>query len=220
MTDRAAPAEITVVLADDHALFRDGVREILEAHGGIAVVGEAATGDEAVERAARLRPDIVLLDVEMPGGDAAETVARIRTLAPQTRVIILSMHDGPDLVRRLIAAGSSGYLIKSVSGCELVAAVRSVRGDDGRIVISVSREGLALSPQTPDTTLSAREVEILRLVAEALSNHQIATRLNITVPTVKRHLRNIFAKLGAVSRLDAVNRAARGTLLAPPRIRR
>lgn len=220
MTERAAPAEITVVLADDHALFRDGVREILEVHGGIAVVGEAATGDEAVQRAARLRPDVVLLDVEMPGGDAAETVGRIRALAPQTRVIILSMHDGPDLVRRLIAAGSHGYLLKSVSGYELAAAVRSVRGDDGRIVVSVSREGLAPARQTPGTTLSAREAEVLRLVAEALSNHQIATRLNITVPTVKRHLRNIFGKLGAVSRLDAVNRAARGALPAPPRTQR
>ena len=105
----------TVVIADDHALFRDGVREILEAHDDIAVVGEAATGDEAVAQTVRNQPDVVLLDVEMPGMEALDTVVAIGRLSPSTRVIILSMYDGPEVLRRLIDAGSRGYLLKSVN---------------------------------------------------------------------------------------------------------
>jgi DNA-binding NarL/FixJ family response regulator len=208
---------ITVVIADDHALFRDGVREILEAQEDMTVVGEAATGDEAVAQAARHHPDVMLLDVEMPGPDAVDNVVEIRRLSPATRVIILSMYDGPEVLRQLIGAGSRGYLLKSVTRQELVAALRSVHSDDDRIVLAVSREGLSLMQSVSQDALSAREMEILRLVAAAFSNSQIATRLGISVPTVKRHLRNIFVKLGAVSRMDAVNRAMDGALLPPKR---
>ncbi|WP_370383436.1 response regulator [Catenulispora sp. GAS73] len=208
----------TVVIADDHALFRDGVREILEAHDDIAVVGEAATGDEAVAQAVRNQPDVVLLDVEMPGMEALDTVVAIGQLSPSTRVIILSMYDGPEVLRRLIGAGSRGYLLKSVNRQELVGALRSVVGDDERIVLAVSREGLSLMHRpVGQDPLSSRELELLRLVAAAMSNSQIAKRLDITVPTVKRHLRNIFVKLGAVSRLDAVNRAVDCGLLPAKR---
>jgi DNA-binding NarL/FixJ family response regulator len=209
---------VTVVIADDHALFRDGVREIIEADDDLTVVGEAATGDEAVAQVGRLQPDIVLLDVEMPGPEAVDTVVAIRRLSPSTRVIILSMYDGPEVLRQLIGAGSRGYLLKSVNRRELVAALRSVVSDDDRIVLAVSREGLSLMQQpASEDPLSRRELELLRLVAAALSNSQIATRLDISVPTVKRHLRNIFMKLGAVSRMDAVNRAVESGLLPTKR---
>ncbi|MFD0635264.1 response regulator transcription factor [Catenulispora yoronensis] len=205
---------MTVVIADDHALFREGLREILEAHDDMTVVGEAATGDEAVAQAVRHRPDIVLLDVEMPGPEAADTVTAIRRASPATGVIILSMYDGPEVLRQLIGAGSRGYLLKSVNRVELVAALRSVVADDDRIVLAVSREGLSRMQQpASQDPLSVRELELLHLVAAALSNSQIATRMDITVPTVKRHLRNIFMKLGAVSRMDAVNRAVDNGLL-------
>ncbi|MEV5880035.1 response regulator transcription factor [Streptomyces sp. NPDC052101] len=203
-----------MLLVDDHTLVRDGVRGILEAEGDIHVVGEAADANGGLARLVECRPDIVLLDVQMPGGEVTDTVTRMRRLAPTSQIIILSMHDSPQLLRRLIAAGIRGYLLKSVERQELVAAVRSVHSDEDRIVLAVSRSSLTYIQGDSDCTLSARETEILELVAQALSNSQIATRLSITEATVKRHLRNVFVKLGAVSRIDAVNKAISDSLIA------
>jgi DNA-binding NarL/FixJ family response regulator len=123
-------------------------------------------------------------------------------------VIILSMYEGPQLVQALLAAGIRGYLLKSIHWQELVVAIRAVHTDSDRVVLGVSRESLRYVQQGPPPgTLSARELEVLELVAQAFSNSQIASRLNLTEATVKRHLRNVFVKLGAVSRLDAVNKA-------------
>lgn len=166
--------------------------------------------------AARHLPDIVLLDVELPGGEATETVARIRTAAPAARIIILSMFDEPRLLHRLVGAGVRGYLLKSVSRHELVSAVRGVHRDAERMALSVSRETMVqLQSGRSASGLSDRELEVLELVALALSNSQIAGRPAITEATVKRHLRNIFARLGAVSRIDAVNKAVGASLIAP-----
>jgi len=206
MINSASP--IAIVIVDDHALFRDGLREILQTQHDMVVVGEAGDSSAAVALAAETMPDIVLLDVEIPGADVAETVSQIRARSPRSRILILSMHEGPQLVQALLAAGIRGYLLKSIRWQELVVAIRAVHSDSDRVVLGVSRESLARVRQGRSPgALSARELEVLDLVAQALSNSQIAARLNLTEATVKRHLRNVFVKLGAVSRLDAVNKA-------------
>jgi DNA-binding NarL/FixJ family response regulator len=189
-------------------LVREGLRAILETQQDLHVIGEAADGAMTLTLAAELQPDIVLLDVDIPGGEVTATVAQIRDRSPRSRVIILSMYEGPQLVQALIEVGIRGYLLKSVHWQELVVAIRAVRDDNDRIILGVSRESLRDAPQEPAPgNLSARELEVLNLAAQALSNSQIAARLHLTEATVKRHLRNVFAKLGAVSRIDAVNKA-------------
>ncbi|MFJ3712601.1 response regulator [Streptomyces sp. NPDC090053] len=207
-------ARIRLLLIDDHTLVRDGLREILDSYNDLVVVGGAATSGDGVEQARRHRPDIVLLDVELPGGEVTETVRRIHTVSPASRIIILSMFDEPRLLHRLVTAGVRGYLVKSVSRHELVSAIRSVHRDAERLVHAVSRETLArMRSGAYGPGLSDRELEVLELVALALSNSQVADRLAITEATVKRHLRNVFAKLGAVSRIDAVNKAVAASLI-------
>jgi DNA-binding NarL/FixJ family response regulator len=204
----------SILIVDDHALLREGLREILQTQDDMRVVSEAADSATAIALAEREQPDIVLLDVEIPGGAATSTVSQIRSRSPGSDVIILSMYEGPQLVQALLTAGIRGYLLKSVHWQELVAAIRAVRADRQRVVLGVSRESLRYVRQGPASVLSDREREVLALVAEALSNGQIASRLSLTEATVKRHLRNIFVKLGAVSRIDAVNKAAELGLLA------
>jgi DNA-binding NarL/FixJ family response regulator len=216
--------QITVLIVDDHALLREGLREILESQDDLSVVGEAGDSASAVKLAAEKRPNVILLDVEIPGEDVTTTLSRIRSLTPDSKVIILSMYDGPQLLRSLLVAGVRGYLLKSVHRQELVAAIRSAHTDQDRIVLAVSRESLAQAQEPTTDVLSTREREVLELTAQAMSNTQIASRLNLTEATVKRHLRNIFVKLGAVSRIDAVNKAAAASLITvkerPPTPRR
>jgi DNA-binding NarL/FixJ family response regulator len=202
----------SILIVDDHALLREGLREILQRQDDMRVVSEAADSVTAVALAEREHPDIVLLDIEIPGGTATSTVSEIRSRSPGSDVIILSMYEGPQLVQALLTAGIRGYLLKSVHWQELVVAIRAVRTDRQRVVLGVSSASLGYA--RPASALSDREREVLALVAEALSNGQIASRLSLTEATVKRHLRNIFVKLGAVSRIDAVNKAAELGLLA------
>ncbi|MFI7707987.1 response regulator [Nonomuraea sp. NPDC049480] len=209
----------TIAIVDDHALFREGLREILDAQDGLAVVGEAGTSSGALNLVADAKPDILLLDVEIPGDSATDTVTRLRMQSPNTQIIILSMYDGPQLLRRLLAAGIRGYLLKSVHWHELVSAIRSVHDEPERVVLAVSRESLAQMESAPSEVLTSKEREVLELAAQALSNRQIAARINTTEATVKRHLRNIFVKLGAASRIDAVNRAIEASLIQPSRNR-
>jgi DNA-binding NarL/FixJ family response regulator len=197
----------TILIVDDHTLVREGLREILATQEDMCVVGEAADSAATVTLAAEQQPDIVLLDVEIPGGEVTTTVSQILNCSPKSQVIILSMYEGAQLVQALLDAGIRGYLLKSIHWQELVVAIRAVRADNDRIVLGVSRESLREVQQAPPVELSARELEVLDLVAQALSNRQIAARLHLTEATVKRHLRNVFVKLGAVSRLDAVNKA-------------
>ncbi|MBE1587042.1 response regulator [Nonomuraea angiospora] len=209
----------TVAIVDDHALFREGLREILESQEGLVVVGEAGTSSGALSMVADKKPDILLLDVEIPGDSATDTVTRLRIQSPNTQIIILSMYDGPQLLHRLLAAGIRGYLLKSVHWHELVSAIRSVHDEPERVVLAVSRESLAQMESSPSEVLTSKEREVLELAAQALSNRQIAARINTTEATVKRHLRNIFVKLGAASRIDAVNRAIDASLITPSRTR-
>ena len=207
--------KIRVLLVDDHTLVREGVGQILNAEDDLAVVGHAATSQQAVRVAGATHPDVVLLDVRIPGWPAPATVSRILATSPGSRIVMLSVADEPAVVHLLIERGVSGYLLKSVTRQELVASIRSVYRDPRRIVLSISQSSIANMGQR-NAALSTREGEVLALTAEAYTNSQIARRLEIAEGTVKRHLRNIFKKLGAISRIDAVNKAMDQSFLAGP----
>ncbi|EIV93560.1 response regulator transcription factor [Frankia sp. QA3] len=201
-----ADRPFSIVVADDHVLFRDGLCELLNVDD-LVVTGAVGSAYELFTLIRRNPPDLVLLDVEIPGEDVIATVEKLAADFPKVRILILSMYDDPRVVWRLLSLGVHGYLLKTVSRVDLLSAVRAVRDDDARIILSISRESLSTMPTRPSGRLSAREQEIIVLVSQAMSNAQIARRLAITEGTVKRHLRNIYRKLGAVSRIDAVNKA-------------
>ncbi|MEW2117003.1 response regulator transcription factor [Streptomyces sp. NPDC005474] len=209
--------QIRVVLVDDHALVRAGLREILESQPDIIVVGEAASSSEAVAEVSRQAPHMVLLDVGIPGDDVTVTASRIREMMPQTKIIVLSMYGNPKLIQQLITSRMvHGYLLKTVAKEELYAAIRGIHRDPNRVVLVVSLDSLPAAEEDGDQVdLSRRELQILELVAEAMSNGQIASRLFISEASAKRHLHNIFVKLGAVSRIDAVNKAIKASLIKP-----
>lgn len=200
--------QIRILIVDDHTLVREGLRVILQAQADLDIVAEAGDSESAVAMAGKELPDVILLDVEIPGTEVTTTIRQIRSCSPRSQIIVLSMYEGPQLLHTLLTAGIRGYLLKSIHWQELAVAIRVVSTDSSRIVLGVSSESLNPFGQGPASDgLSAREREVLDLVANALSNCQIASRLGLTEATVKRHLRNIFIKLGAVSRLDAVNKA-------------
>jgi DNA-binding NarL/FixJ family response regulator len=199
-----ADAGIKVLLADDHAMFRQGVREMLSTDEGIEVIGEAENGREAVALAERLRPDVVLLDVEMPVMGARQAMERILENSPVPRVIIVTMHDDPRLVRELIGLGASAYLVKSASIEELHTAVRTAASSAAGNVIIPPK---TLRDPTEAGGLSRRELEVLVMVARGMSNQQIAISLHLSEATVKRHLANIYPKIGVSSRGEAVRMA-------------
>jgi DNA-binding NarL/FixJ family response regulator len=199
-----AGAKTRVLLADDHAMFRQGVREMLSTDEGIEVVGEAENGREAVELAERLRPDVVLLDVEMPVMGAREAMERMLDKAPAPRVIIVTMHDDPRLVRELIGLGATAYLVKSATIEELHTAVHSAASSPAGDVIILPR---TLRNPAGDDGLSRRELEVLLMVARGMSNQQIAVSLHLSEATIKRHLANIYPRIGVSSRGEAVRMA-------------
>ncbi|MBV9160927.1 MAG: response regulator transcription factor [Pseudonocardiales bacterium] len=205
---------ISVVLVDDHALFREGVAELLASDRTFHVVAQGSDGTEALALVTEHRPDVVLVDVEMPGPGARATVSRLRQERPDTRVIVLTMHDKPELVRELLEQGAAAFLVKTITRLELIAAVRSVVTNQSNVLLSVSRRTINQLDNPPsNAALSTRELEVLRLAALAMSNAQIGKRLLITEGTVKRHLTNIYAKLGAVSRVDAIRKAIAARLI-------
>ena len=204
---------IKILLVDDHALFREGVAEIFDAEEGMEVVGEAANGQEAIGLAAEVEPDVVLLDVEMPLMGAEQGIHRILRISPSSKILVLTMYDEPRLVRKLLMLGANGYLVKNAAREELVAAVRTVHRAKDRIVLSVSRSTANRLEGSGQSVLSSRELEVLLLIARAMSNSQVASRLHISEGTVKRHLTNIYAKLGVCSRADAAKKALTSGLL-------
>ena len=199
---------IRVLIAEDQTLVREGLRTILELEVGFEVVGEAADGREAVERAVRLRPDIVLMDVRMPVMDGVAATAQIAAALPDTRVIILTTFDHDEYVFEGIRAGARGYLLKDVPASELLRTIRRVhRGEDAiqpsiatRLVAELARRR---SPAAPHEPLSERERDVVRLLAEGLSNREIAERQALGEGTVKNHVSTILDKLQATNRTQA-----------------
>jgi DNA-binding NarL/FixJ family response regulator len=208
---------VTVALADDHTLFREGVREILSTDPRLRVIGEAAHGEAAVALCVEARPDVLLLDVEMPGPGAVAVLRQLRRLCPGTQVVVLTMHDDAGVVHDMLSCGAAAYLVKTVPGAELIAVVASVAREPATVLVSVSRRTIdrldLRGPGGGGGSLTDRELDVLRLTAQALSNAQIASRLHITEATVKRHLTNIYAKLNAVSRVDAIRKATAARLI-------
>ncbi|GAA3662411.1 response regulator [Microbacterium marinilacus] len=198
-----------VLIVDDHATMRMGFRTILEA-SGLTVVGEAATGAEAVDAAASLRPDVICMDVQMPDLDGIEATRRILAAAGDhpPRVVIVTTFDRDDYLFEALDAGASGFLLKNAGPEELVSAVRVVAAGDALLAPEVTRRVIErfARPTGPDVDpgLTEREREVLRLLAQALSNSEIATRLFIGEATVKTHVSNVLAKLGARDRVAAV----------------
>ncbi|MEU8207065.1 response regulator transcription factor [Streptosporangium sp. NPDC049046] len=204
---------VKVVLADDQALVRGGFRMILEARADLEVVGEAGDGEEAAALVERLRPDVVLMDVRMPGVDGLEATRRIVASGSPARVIVLTTYDVDESVFAALRAGASAFLLKDVRPAELVEAVRVVARGDALLAPSVTRRLLdrfvTVLPDPgaapPDLgSLTGREVEVLRLVALALSNSEIAERLVLTEATVKTHVSSMLRKLGLRDRVQAV----------------
>ena len=204
---------VRVLLADDHTMFRQGLREMLSTDGAIEVVGQAENGEEAVALTRRLKPDVVVLDVEMPVMGAEEAIGPILRVSPPPGIVVVTMHDEPRLVRRLLAMGASAYLVKSASMQELISAVRTAAEapeeggpHDENVVMVVPRSRLEEAEEgTGD--LSHRELEVMLLVARGLSNRQVAQALHLSEATVKRHLANIYPRIGVSSRGEATRKA-------------
>ncbi|GES33870.1 response regulator transcription factor [Streptomyces angustmyceticus] len=203
-------APVRILVADDHTLLREALCDLLRSEPSFDIVGQAGNGEDAIRMAAELRPEVVLLDIEMPRNDPPVTVRRLLERDPGLHIIVLSMYDGQHLVQELLALGIRGYLHKSTGRDTLVTAIRDcVLSSRNTVTVSISPDSLRARAPEPEGTdrLSEREAEVLALVAQAMSNRQIAARLGIAEGTVKRHMRNIFSKLDAVSRIDAVNKA-------------
>jgi DNA-binding NarL/FixJ family response regulator len=212
---------ITVLVADDQPLARAGFRTILAAAPGIEVVGEAADGEAAVEQALRLRPEVVLMDIQMPKLDGIEATRRL----PGQRVIVLTTFGLDDYIVEALRAGASGFLLKDASVEELLGAVRAVAAGDAQLSPAVTRRlldrvaGRLPTPVRSESaavrSLTARELEVLARLAAGRSNAEIATELFVSEATVKTHVSNLLAKLGLRSRIQAVIFAYESGLITP-----
>ncbi|WP_157007570.1 response regulator [Agromyces laixinhei] len=204
---------IRIVVADDHPIVRAGIVGLLESERGLEVVGEAADGADAVAVAASERPDLVLMDLRMPQLDGAAATARILAEVPGTRVLVLTTYETDDHILAAIEAGASGYLLKAAPQAEIVAGIRAVAAGETVLaptiaakLVSRVRAGTAAAASA-SPTLSPREVQVLRLVADGRSNPEIARELFIGEATVKTHLLHVFEKLEVGDRTRAVTRA-------------
>jgi NarL family two-component system response regulator LiaR len=205
---------IRVFIAEDHAIVRKGVRNLLSLEPDIEVVGEATNGREAVAKVTELNPDVILMDLVMPEMDGIQAIQQIKNGNPDAKVLVLSSFATDDKIFPAIKAGALGYLLKDSDPAELVAAVRQVNAGECSLHPIIARkvlQELSLSPKEPPTTqpLTGREVEVLRMVAQGKSNRQIAEELVLSLGTVRAHLSNILGKLHLASRTQATLYALR-----------
>lgn len=208
--------KLRILIADDHELVRNGIRALLVANKHFDVVAQVGNGKEAVERAELLQPDLAILDITMPALDGLEATGRIRNACPNTRILVLTMHESDQMVRRVLGAGATGYVLKSDLAHQLVKAVRSVA--QGKVFLTPAVSQIVLDsflqtkkePQPSDRreyTPSRRETEVIRLLAQGSSNKEIASILGIAVRTVETHRAKIMLKLGLHSIVDLVHYA-------------
>jgi len=204
-------APIRVLIVDDHPMVREGLRSMLEP-AGVDVVGEAGTGEDALRIAAALRPEIVLLDLELPDLDGLAVLQQLKAAERRTAVLVITMHDDPALVRRAVEGGASGYVLKGVGRGELLSALEVVR--HGGSVFDPSLLRASLSESRAAEALTSIEQDMLRLVATGLTNREIAQRLHWSVGTVKKYLQRTLEKLGAADRTQAAVEAVKRGLLS------
>ena len=198
-----------VLLADDHTMFREGLAGLLATYGGLQVVGETTNDEGAVALAIAEKPDVVIMEVQMPLEKAKEALERMRAIEPPPKVVMVTMFEDAALMRDFLSLGASGYVLKSASSRQLVGAVRAAVFDPtgGDVGVGMPRATLQEDEEGSEDVLSARELEILLLVARGLSNRQIATTAHITEGTVKRHLHNSYQKMEVGSRGEAGRKA-------------
>jgi two-component system response regulator DegU len=210
------PDPISILIADDHPLFREGLRRALDLAAGLTVVGEAADGEACLEAAVRLRPQVILVDLSMPGPGGTEVVRRLKEIHPDGRVVVLTIHDGEQDLLDAVRAGADGYILKDVEPSELIRAIRACwrgerylhQGLGGKLMQGLERIATTISGG-PQTVLSEREWAVLQLLAEGCSNRDVGSRLFISEKTVKNHASSLFRKLGARDRTQAVVEAVK-----------
>lgn len=216
---------IRILIADDHRILRAGLKTLLSVDQNLVVVGEATNSEEALQAAHQLRPDIMLLDINMPGPSGLDTIERLKTISPDTRVLVLTMHEDSELVQEFLRIGASGYITKRAAETELIDAIYAVWR--GMIYVHPSLMQSLVSPSKPlqpasnePDTLSLREIEVLQLIVQGNTNRQVAQSLNISVRTVETHRSNLMGKLNLHSRVELVRFAIEHGLVNledPPR---
>ena len=213
---------IRVLITDDHAVVREGLRAFLELQDGLEVVGEAADGEEAVARAQQLWPDVILMDLVMPGLDGVAAMRRLRAAAPHSRVIVLTSFLDDDRLMPAIEAGAAGYLLKDVAPAQLAEAIRIAHAGETMIspavatrLVQAIADRAEHAPGPGDPGLTRREQEVLELLAQGYANKRIALELGIAEKTVKTHVGHVLAKLGAADRTQAAVHAVREGLVRP-----
>jgi DNA-binding NarL/FixJ family response regulator len=208
---------VRILLADDHAVVRAGIRALLEQEPDLTVIGEAGNGTEALRMAEELRPDVLLLDMEMPGLQSIEIARRLQSGRSSVRIIALSAYDDREYIRNLLASGAAGYLIKEEAPEALVQAVRGVaRGEKGWLSRRVAEQMTDWVKESGSSSLdlTGREREVLKFVVAGQTNREIGATLGISEKTVEKHLAAVFAKLGVSSRVEAAVRAVQEGLVS------
>jgi DNA-binding NarL/FixJ family response regulator len=212
--------EVRILVADDHEIVRHGLRRLLETQPGWKICGEASSGREAVAKALQCKPDVAVLDFGMPELNGAEAARRILKSSPTTEILILTMHDTEQLVREVLAAGARGYVLKSDASRDLVVAVQTLLAHKpflsptvSKLVVEGYLHGSVLETRTE--RLTAREREIVQLVAEGKSNKEVAAALNISIKTVEAHRSHVMHKLGVASVTELVRYAIRNKIVEP-----
>ncbi len=210
--------KIKILVVDDHAIMRDGIRALLSLHNDLEIVGEASEGKEAIEKVQELGPDVVIMDVAMPGMDGLEATRRIRKRNPKVKVLVLTQHDNREYILSAIKAGTSGYVPKRAVGAELVSAIRAVNKGESFLYPSAAaaliEDYLRQAEKDPYDRLTAREREILKLIAEGHTSREIATTLFISLKTVLGHRTKIMQKLDIHNRTELIRYAMRKGLVS------
>jgi len=210
---------IDVLITDDHGVLRAGLRVLLNRESDIQVVGEAADGEQALQLCATFKPDVVLMDVSIPGDDGIETTRKLKASWPDVRVLILTVHEDSSLLQEAIRAGASGYIVKRAAESELVDAIRAVARGQTYLHPTMTRAVLVEADlvsgpgERPNSVLSPRERQVLRLIARGHTNPQIADLLTLSVRTIESHRASVMAKLDLHSRVELVRYAAQHGLL-------
>jgi DNA-binding NarL/FixJ family response regulator len=203
--------QIKILMVDDHPLLREGIAAVIQGEADMLIVGEASNGREAIVMFRSQRPDVTLMDLQMPDLSGIDAIATLRQEYPQARIIVLTTYEGDSLARRALKAGAAGYILKSMIRKELLDAIRAVHAGRRYIPPQIAAE---LAAHYGEDELSEREIEVLREVAGGTSNKIIASRLSVSEATIKAHMKNIMLKLGASDRTHAVSIAtARGFLM-------